>query len=73
MSETPEQINRWANRALENLYGGWWGLAEHQLMLIIDATGGLDQDTTAEREKLRAAMFVARQAAPAEGDVRGGE
>lgn len=40
------QINRWANRALENVQGGWYALAEHQLLLIIEATGGRD-DTTA--------------------------
>lgn len=41
MGET-EQINRWANRALENLQGGWYALCEHQLRMIVDATGGPD-------------------------------
>lgn len=48
-----DQINSWANRALENLYGGWLALTEHQLMLIIDATGGLDVDAADAREALR--------------------
>lgn len=52
MSER-QQINRLANRALENLYGGWLALAEGQLMTIIDLTGGLDPDTADARAALR--------------------
>lgn len=53
MPRDSADVNRWANRALENLYGGWLALTEHQLMLIIEATGGLDPDTADAREALR--------------------
>lgn len=52
MSER-QQINRLANRALENLYGGWLALTEAQLMTIIDLTGGSDPEMIDARDALR--------------------
>lgn len=81
-----QQVNAWANRALENLYGGWLALTEHQLMLIIEATGGLDPDTADAREALRVRLgdvewsvvyatlqAEARRAASSEPDSGGAE
>jgi hypothetical protein len=81
MSEQREQINAWANRALENLYGGWLALSEHQLILIIEATGSITSDTQTARRALThrlgdvswAEVYAILNARPAPTAATGGE
>jgi hypothetical protein len=53
MMATEEQINHLANRALENLYGGWFALVEGQLTQIIEMTGKMDDGALKAREQAR--------------------